>query len=80
MIEIRIFRISLKNYILLHEWTPKVDTLIDMTFNFVFRQGLTRKCLYKSIDKYGNGAEHDFGIFYYFYKDVFLEVPGEKYS
>ena len=49
-----------------------------MTFNFIFRQGLPGICLYKSIEKYGNGAEHHFGIFYYFYKDIFLEVPDGK--
>ena len=29
----------------------KGDILIDMTFNFIFRQGLPGKCLYKSIEK-----------------------------
>ena len=52
--------------------------LIDMAVNFIFRQGLPGKYLYKSIEKQGNGAEHHFGIFYYFYKDIFLEVPDEK--
>ena len=52
--------------------------LIDMTFNFMFRQGLPGKCLYKSIAKQGDGVEHNFVMFYYFYKDIFLEVPDEK--
>ena len=41
-----------------------------MTFNFTLRQGLPGKCLHKSIEKCRNGAEHHFGIFYYFYKDI----------
>ena len=49
-----------------------------MTFNFIFRQGLPGKCLYKSIEKYGNGAENHYGIVYCFYKDLFLEVPDKK--
>ena len=52
---------------------------MDMTFNFICCQGLPGNCLYKSI-AYGNGAEHPFVLFYDFYKDMFLELPDEKYS
>ncbi len=58
-----------------------------MTFNFIVCQGLPGTCLYKSIAKYGNGAEHHFVIVYYFvFKDIFLEVltkhkvKGHSYS
>ena len=51
-----------------------------MTFNFIFRQGLPGQCLYKSNTKQQNGAAHHFLIFRGFNKDMFLEVPDEKYS
>ena len=79
MIEIWILGISLKIYILLHKWVPLRGVIqIDMTFNFIFRQGLPGTCLYKSIETHENCAEHHFVLFYDFYEDMFLEVPDEK--
>ena len=49
-----------------------------MTFNFIFRQELPGKRLYKSFEKRRNGAAHHFLIFRDFYKDISLEVPDGK--
>ena len=35
----------------LHKWTRNPFIQIDMTFNFIFRQGLPGTCLYKSNTK-----------------------------
>ena len=48
-----------------------------MAFDFIFRQGLPGKYLYKRVEN-REMARSTMVIVYYFCKHMFLEVPDEK--
>ena len=75
MIEIQISWISLKINIVLLNGPRNTFIQIDMTFNFIFRQGLPGACLYKSNKKQQTRAQHHVVNFQCFYKDIFPGSP-----